>query len=200
MNFYAYLWMREDGTPYYAGKGKGDRAFHVSGHVVKPPKDKSRILLFDRNSEQEAFDTECELIRNWGRKDLGTGCLRNMTNGGDGPAGLVRTPEMNRKLSVAKKGKNLGQVPWNKGKTGCFSAAALLRLSTTHAGKPKSAAHRLHISQSLIGIPRTWAAALSLAKQKSTSVAKWAGNHKRWHAGRGISNPSCALCLQKEVS
>ena len=85
--FYAYLWTREDGTPYYAGKGSGRRAFNSDGHNVRRPKDKSRISVFNRNSEQEALDTEMELIRNWGRKDIGTGLLHNRTDGGDGTAG-----------------------------------------------------------------------------------------------------------------
>jgi hypothetical protein len=83
MDFYAYLWLREDGTPYYVGKGCGYRAYTTHKHH-RPPKDRSRILILSRVSEQEAFDTELELIRNWGRKDIGTGCLHNHTDGGDG--------------------------------------------------------------------------------------------------------------------
>jgi hypothetical protein len=86
--FYAYLWLRRDGTPYYAGKGTGRRAFTSKGHGgIHCPKDESRILIFERATEAEAFATEIELIANWGRKDIGTGCLRNRTNGGEGVSG-----------------------------------------------------------------------------------------------------------------
>ena len=83
-NFYAYLYLRQDGTPYYAGMGRGSRAFNRTNHRVPTPLDNSRILILKRSSEQEAIETEKELIRNWGRIDLGTGCLRNLTEGGEG--------------------------------------------------------------------------------------------------------------------
>lgn len=119
--FYAYLWLREDGTPYYVGKGCGNRAFKHC-RPPYPPKDRERILLLYRSSEQEAFATEIELIQNWGRKDSGTGCLLNRTDGGDGlanpsqavrakiakstrPAGWHHTPEAKEKIRVGMIGK-----------------------------------------------------------------------------------------------
>jgi hypothetical protein len=95
--FYSYLWLREDGTPWYVGKGSGKRAYERhKGHWA--PKDRSRILVLNRNSEQEAFDTEIELIRNWGRKDIGTGVLHNHTDGGEGHSGYVPTAEHREKV------------------------------------------------------------------------------------------------------
>jgi hypothetical protein len=94
IDFYAYLWLREDGTPYYAGKGSGYRAFkNTPDRCVYRPVNSARILVFYRSSEQEAFDTEKELIRNWGRLDLGTGCLRNRTDGGEGGSGYRHTED-----------------------------------------------------------------------------------------------------------
>jgi NUMOD3 motif len=82
--YYTYMWLREDRTPYYVGKGKEDRAFTGCSHNVKcPPRD--RIVIYPASSEAEAFETEIALIWYYGRKDLGQGCLRNMTDGGDKP-------------------------------------------------------------------------------------------------------------------
>src|SRR5271166_1977590 len=81
--FYTYLWLREDGTPYYVGKGKGRRAFVSQGHTVKRPKQRERIVVYPAESEADAFETEIALIWYYGRKDLGMGCLRNLTDGGD---------------------------------------------------------------------------------------------------------------------
>jgi len=78
--FYTYLWLREDGTPYYVGKGALKRAFR-KGH---PP---DRVITQAHPCEAEAFAVEVFLIAHYGRKDLGTGCLRNLTDGGEGHAG-----------------------------------------------------------------------------------------------------------------
>ena len=81
MEFYSYLWLRADGTPYYAGKGKGNRAHIRGSHRLRPPDDNSRILIFPMASEADALESEIALIDLFGRKDLGTGCLRNFTTG-----------------------------------------------------------------------------------------------------------------------
>ena len=86
--FYVYTYLREDSTPYYVGKGSGDRAFKKWGKGIKPPKDPSCIVIVEDNlDEQTAFDLERKLIAEYGRKDLGTGILYNMTDGGEGSSG-----------------------------------------------------------------------------------------------------------------
>lgn len=83
MKFYAYIWTREDGSPYYIGKGQGQRAFINGSHSVRKPKDPSRIQIIAALSEDSAYETEKFLIKYYGRKDIGTGCLRNRSDGGE---------------------------------------------------------------------------------------------------------------------
>ena len=84
MNYYTYAYLREDRTPYYIGKGKGHRIYS-NCRRVKLPKDKSRIIFLKQNlTEEEAFKHEKYMIAVLGRIDLGTGILRNLTDGGDG--------------------------------------------------------------------------------------------------------------------
>ena len=73
MQFYTYLWLRADGTPYYAGKGHGDRAFTKGTHRVYPPTIQENILVQEWPDELGALAGEKLLIAIYGREDLGIG-------------------------------------------------------------------------------------------------------------------------------
>ena len=108
MEYYTYAYLREDGTPYYIGKGKDNRAYKKGKGEVYPPKDKSRIIFLKKNlTEEEAFKHEKYMIVVLGRKDLGTGILRNKTDGGDGPSGYIMSEEQKKLLSKVHSGKIL---------------------------------------------------------------------------------------------
>lgn len=108
--FYIYAYLRDDGTPYYIGKGKGMRAWvshSIKGKGAHTPKDKSRIYICESNlTELGAFALERRYIRWWGRKDLGTGILQNMSDGGQGTSGVKKivSEETKQKISMANKG------------------------------------------------------------------------------------------------
>ena len=105
--FYTYLWLRNDGTPYYVGKGRGDRAF--SGpHTVHRPIERERILIQEWPSEAEAFEAEIFLIAFYGRKDIGTGILRNLTDGGEGSSGLKDSVRLRRNAKMVGNHYGLG--------------------------------------------------------------------------------------------
>lgn len=104
--FYTYAYLREDGTPYYIGKGKGSRCYSTCGRRgCNPPPDRSRIIFLKQNlTEEEAFRHEVYMIAVFGRIDKGTGILRNMTDGGEGSSGYVHTCESKEKIGKASRG------------------------------------------------------------------------------------------------
>ena len=46
-DYYTYAYLREDGTPYYIGKGRGNRIY--GRHSVAIPKNQSRIVFLETN-------------------------------------------------------------------------------------------------------------------------------------------------------
>jgi len=106
--YYTYLWLREDGTPYYVGKGRGKRAYSKNHRHTPPPM--GRVVFYIAKDEDEAFENEISLIWYYGRKDLGTGCLRNLTDGGENPPkgsrkGLPVSVHTRNKISVSLLGR-----------------------------------------------------------------------------------------------
>ena len=113
--FYVYLYLRTDGTPYYVGKGFGDRAWvqHRNYKLktgVHTPKNNTRIVIVFYNLlEIGALALECKLIRWYRRKDINysievdpspNGILHNKTDGGDGTSGYIRSDELKLKASL----------------------------------------------------------------------------------------------------
>lgn len=114
--YYVYLHYKpKSDQPFYVGLGSGDRAFQrVSrsdwwhnivdkhGYVVE--------IAYMNLLIEQAKDIEKELIKRYGRADLGCGSLVNMTDGGDGSVGYRHTDTAKEKISNTHKGKKKSDV------------------------------------------------------------------------------------------
>ena len=85
--YYTYAYLREDRTPYYIGKGTGNRAYvshrRKNGVDFKPRSENQILILKHFECEKDAYEHEKYLIFLYGLK-INNGLLINMTNGGDG--------------------------------------------------------------------------------------------------------------------
>lgn len=109
LRFYVYAYLRVDGTPYYIGKGSGTRAHkHQSYERFKTPRDSSRVVIIESSlTELGAFALERRYIEWYGRKDKGTGILRNMTDGGEGTSGYIFSAETRLLIGNAHRDKKV---------------------------------------------------------------------------------------------
>jgi hypothetical protein len=203
-NFYVYAYLRskdsstdKSGTPYYIGKGTGNRAYVK--HYAPLPKDRSNITFIKQNlTEQQAHNLEIELIAKYGRKDLGTGILHNRTNSGEG----ISNPSLatREKLAYAKRNESLETklkrsiAAKNRIRTP-LSAETKQKISSANSGKKRSvetkekmsniakgrslsAKHKEHISKTLIGKPKA-----PFSNQHRENIGK-VHRGKPWSAAR----------------
>src|SRR5208337_4466529 len=117
-------------APFYVGKGQGKRwkqhlfeAFtwdksigpntlkiNVIRKIKKETGQNPQIFKIENLTEKQALELEKKLVAHFGRRDLGTGILTNMTDGGDGGnpmKGRKQSAKTKKLISDSKIGKPL---------------------------------------------------------------------------------------------
>ncbi|MGY6251761.1 NUMOD3 domain-containing DNA-binding protein [Bosea thiooxidans] len=144
--FYVYQHRRNDtGEVFYIGKGSGNRAWdeHWSRYQNRIWKGCAKHgytveIVCDGLDEKHALDLEVMLIQAHGRRNIGTGYLANLTDGGEGGNGAVRSAETRAKISAG----NMGKV---------MSAEAIEKVRSANIGRKHTAEMRAKVSAATRG-------------------------------------------------
>jgi hypothetical protein len=112
--WYVYAHIKDDNLqPFYIGIGKTEkykRAFMSRGrnniwHKIVSKYSCFSSVLFEQLNFNSACEIEKTLISHYGRIDLNSGILCNMTDGGEGAANAIFTQERIEKIRASNTGK-----------------------------------------------------------------------------------------------
>jgi predicted AAA+ superfamily ATPase len=155
---YVYRHIRLDkNEPFYIGIGKDDNFFFKRAYYKSKQK-RNKIwidivnktsydveILFDDISWEEACKKEIEFINLYGRINLGTGTLANLTDGGEGTFGLKWSDESKLKNSIRQRKES---AYWFNKR---FTENHKEKISNSLKGKSISSETKRKISNSLKG-------------------------------------------------
>ena len=177
--YYVYRIDLKDGTPVYVGMGGGDldrlerRGNHHNPKILSLIRDRltrKPARVAKGLTEEEAYAVKSDLIRQYGRKDLGLGTLENLTDGGPGSPNLnlassagigaanhVRkiSDELRAKMSASGLGRQTSDETRAKISASCMgrviSPTARAKLSAANIGKKLSAEHKAKLLAATVG-------------------------------------------------
>jgi hypothetical protein len=147
--FYVYQYLTESGTPYYIGKGSGNRINRPHTKTTLPPRE-LRVIIKDCLTNDEAKQLEKKLITKYGRK-LDGGILDNIKiNQWACAVGWKHSEETKRKISRSNKGKKRTEEQLKNYK-GTVTIEHKEKVRQANLGKILSAKVKEKISKSLTG-------------------------------------------------
>jgi len=187
-DFYVYQHRRPDtGDVFYVGIGKKKRSGSLYGRnsfwkrvVAKNQGIYSIEIIHENVSLEFAFSEELRLIKFYGRRDLGTGTLVNMCDGGAGNlnpspeqrakhskamSGRKLTQEHKDKVSAGLSGKYKGENSWMYGKKLPETTVAKMR------ARPSNMKGKKHTPESLVKMSQ---ALKGRKSPKTTGELSWA--------------------------
>lgn len=182
--FYVYAYLREDGTPYYIGKGLGRRAWsaHKRGGVDLRPTNKAQIVVLATDlTEDQAFAWErdlIELLRDVSR-------LENKTSGGQG----CSNPSAETRAKIGAANKGIKRTESTRAKIKAARAKQVIteahRAAISKAGKGRklSDAHRKALSESADSATKAAAARAGWKKSPNhgAAISKGKLQPQVWH-------------------
>lgn len=155
---YVYIIFRPDGRPCYVGKGKGNRWEvherrthnpYLARIIAKAGGSIPKIKVREDLTDAEACETEIAFIAAIGRRDLGTGPLVNLTDGGDGAAGAIHGFERRAKRSLRAK------EDWNNPEYRSMQVAKKIGNKNSKKSHILSVEWAKELSQKMMGNSRT---------------------------------------------